>query len=520
MKSVEASVEYEEDIILNRLHEESFKKGKHVFSLRAYEVVDFSSQYGAEGSLSYTAPNILGPPCIFPRAGDHAYAYQMRTYGDWWNILPSSRKHFINLPPGCPAESQDFVEFLVEKKVSPIFMRVYEVYNPGAIVKILCYCYETQKWTVLWQGAPQIQNPSKSNCFSIEIESIDFLTDYYRIEFHHRHLNYYFEVDGLILYGEDRFPNPFTNHSLPSTSYLCSKPLVKKVVGDNFSNCTVSCFKASEQEYSGFAFDLLPHEILHTILSYLDLQSLCCTAKVSRVFREVCYDPVLYRDLNLQLYWHLVDESALKNLEPRLNSLRNMNLSWCGGQGRITHPYFIKFLETKCCNLTSLNISCCPFVNNHVLNAISKCCPSLQEFEMKSCHAADLTQSGFRFISEMKNLIYLDLYRTHIDKSSILTIIKGCTKLEHLLLGSCKNISSFNELASAVGKNLPNIKTLDFWRACSLTCIGILELADKCHELVELDIGWCYKIDAACGCIKKLISQCHNLKKLFLTAIR
>lgn len=67
----------EEEKLLVQLHCESTRKGQHLLSLRASEIVDFSSQYGTEDSLSYTAENLLGPPAIYPRAGDHAYSCQL-----------------------------------------------------------------------------------------------------------------------------------------------------------------------------------------------------------------------------------------------------------------------------------------------------------------------------------------------------------------------------------------------------------------------------------------------------------
>lgn len=71
------SVIDEEEELLVQLHYDASKRGQHFLSLRAYEIVEFSSQYGSEDSLSYTAENFLGPPTIFPRAGDHAYSFQL-----------------------------------------------------------------------------------------------------------------------------------------------------------------------------------------------------------------------------------------------------------------------------------------------------------------------------------------------------------------------------------------------------------------------------------------------------------
>lgn len=40
-------------------------------------VYSFSSQYGNNISISYTAPNIIGPPSKFPEYGDFPQAFAM-----------------------------------------------------------------------------------------------------------------------------------------------------------------------------------------------------------------------------------------------------------------------------------------------------------------------------------------------------------------------------------------------------------------------------------------------------------
>lgn len=505
----------EEEKLLVQLHCESSRKGRHILSLRAYEIVDFSSQYGTEDSLSYTADNLLGPPAVYPRTGDHAYSYQLRTYGEWWQILPSFQKTSVNLPYGTVIESQDFVEFRVERRIVPVLLRVYEIYNPGAIVKILSFCYDTEKWVVLWQGKPEYIDPSQSHCFSVTFKGIHYLSDYYRIEFHHKHLKYFCELDGLILYGEDNFPIHFPSYNIPMSGFpkICLKEVTNHV---NIDSKKEDNYVNNSQSY----FNLLPEEVMILIMTYLDLQSICKAASVSKYFQRSCYEPLLYRHLNLQLYWHLVDVLALKSLQSRLTSLDHLNLSWCGGQGRITPPFFIEFLESTCKFLSVLKISCCTFINNNCMKALASYCQNLKVLEMRCCRAKDLTQSGFKYLSQMPKLMYLDLYRTRIDTTSVLAIVKNCTNLDHLLLGSCTNVGMFDEVARSISKYLKNIKTLDFWRGVSLTCLGIYELAEHCHSLVELDLGWCHKIDANCGCLRQLISHNRNLKKLFLTAIR
>ncbi|GBM25693.1 F-box/LRR-repeat protein 4 [Araneus ventricosus] len=505
-------VELEEDTILYKMHNAASRKGRTVISLRASEVVDFSSQYGSNDSLSYTAQNIVGPPTVYPQTGDNAYSFQLRTYGEWWEMLPSHLKSSAILPCTTLVESQDFIEFHVERRVVPLLLRVYEVYNPGAIVKVLCYCYDTEKWVVMWKGEPQVLPPEESHCFSVEVEGIDFMTDFYRLEFHHKHLDYFCEIDGLILYGECRFCNYFPGYNLPKSS---KKESIQKCL----TNSGQKTVFTDETSQNSTCLDVLPSEVTSFIFSFLDLQSLCSASKTSKIFQKICYDPALYRDLNLQLYWYLVDVNALKSLQPRLSLLRKLNISWCGGQGRITTSYFIEFLEVNCQNLTSLRLANCSFVNDDCLKAVANYCPHLKELDMRCCHAKDLTQSGFKYISQMSKLIYLDLYRTKIDDKSLNAIVKSL-KLEHLLFGGCTDLRSINDIVIAVGKYLKSsLRTLDVWRATELRCAAVYAIAE-CSNLVELDMGWCYQIDASCGCIKHLIARCPKLKKLFLTAIR
>lgn len=51
-------------------------KDRHVKQY-AHSVLDFSSQYGIDLSISYTAPNITGPPTIYPECGDFPQTFAM-----------------------------------------------------------------------------------------------------------------------------------------------------------------------------------------------------------------------------------------------------------------------------------------------------------------------------------------------------------------------------------------------------------------------------------------------------------
>ncbi|XP_076362136.1 F-box/LRR-repeat protein 4-like isoform X2 [Tachypleus tridentatus] len=69
---------------------------------------------------------------------------------------------------------------------------------------------------------------------------------------------------------------------------------------------------------------------------------------------------------------------TLQGLENRCLSLQRLNLSWCGGEGRLTPSSFVQFVNKCGQKLTFLKVSNCSFLNNECLKAIAEHCPSLQ----------------------------------------------------------------------------------------------------------------------------------------------
>lgn len=74
----------------------------------AQSVLDYSSQYGSDFSISYTAYNITGRPSKFPDYGDFPETFAMRTYGPWWDTVPSRPPDIM--PQTIPdIVSQDYI---------------------------------------------------------------------------------------------------------------------------------------------------------------------------------------------------------------------------------------------------------------------------------------------------------------------------------------------------------------------------------------------------------------------------
>ncbi|XP_046548934.1 F-box/LRR-repeat protein 4-like [Haliotis rubra] len=170
----------------------------------AKDVVDFSSQYGSETSISYTACNLSGKSNIYPGYGDFTQACVFRTYGPWWRQAPSACRVYKKTRRAyC---SMDFIELSFEQKVYPIRLDVYETYHPGAVVKIMA-CDTTAgtdvdtgkvTWVTLWSDTPT-QIEMRPRVFSPPLNTVNFATDLIRLELCHEKLQYYTELDAVII---------------------------------------------------------------------------------------------------------------------------------------------------------------------------------------------------------------------------------------------------------------------------------------------------------------------------------
>ncbi|TGZ75369.1 hypothetical protein CRM22_000414 [Opisthorchis felineus] len=136
----------------------------------AFEVVDFSSQYGSESGTANTAGNLVGPCQVYPNYCDSSATCSFRTFGQWWRDCPSAIPPVNSRPDGY--SSEDYVDLYFDVPVVPIRLQIFETYNPGAIVRILA-CYRTQpadgpvnartlQWVTLWKAPEPVVHPSPS----------------------------------------------------------------------------------------------------------------------------------------------------------------------------------------------------------------------------------------------------------------------------------------------------------------------------------------------------------------------
>ncbi|KAI5635035.1 f-box-like domain-containing protein [Phthorimaea operculella] len=484
-------------------------------------VEDFSSQYGSEISVSYTAFNLRGPPSNFPDYGDYPQAFVMRTYGTWWEEAPSAQEDYMP-QNSSTIGSQDFVEVSFERAVYPMEVSVFETYNPGALVRI--WAWGATSWVLLWEGEPEYVGDTP-RIFSPPIRQMNFPSRVLRLEFNHRLLPYYTELDAVLLKGKEptnivRMKNNFTYSSLfyKKTPPVVEKgQLLNKILASNLHESVVlpnsRCTKQIDPGPPLGDFQRLPDETILCVMTYLDLQSLCRCAQVNRHFNRLASDSILYRSIDLRPYWHCVQSQVLVTLSMRCKFLQKLDLSWCGSHRMIHSNYVVNFIKDCGAELTHLRMNCCKFVDNSVLRAIVDTSTCLQELCLRS--VVGCTDWGC--LASLKRLKRLDLYRTDITTTATVAVVRANPALEHLNVGSCKMISAMDEVAMALGANCPNLVSVDFWKSYSLTPNGIRALGN-CRMLQELDVGWCLQAGGSGEWLAWLSGG--ELRKLFLGALR
>ncbi|XP_075058919.1 F-box/LRR-repeat protein 4 [Mixophyes fleayi] len=488
----------------------------------AKEVLDFSSHYGSENSMSYTMWNLAGTPNVYPSSGDFTQTAVFRTYGKWWNQCPSFPLPFKRTSPNF--FSQDYVELAFEEPVYPTAVHILETYHPGSVVKILAcsanpYSQSTPtevRWETLWSGEPRSVHSPQALQFTPCIKEIDFPTNLLRLETNSSLLEYYTELDAVELHGVKEKPML----SLKTTT-IDMNDLDEDDYDDGCGiDCLANHFSSSslrEWTNNGY-FDKLPYELIQLIISHLALTDLCRLAQTCKLLYQHCCDPLQYTHLSLQPYWANLNDTSLEYLLPRCTLVQWLNLSWTGNRGFISTSGFSRLLKVCGSELVRLELACGHFLNEACLEVITKMCPNLQELNLSSCDK--LPPQAFSHISKLCGLKRLVLYRTKIEQTALLSILNFCPEIQHLNLGSCVLIEDYDLIVGVIGAKCKKLRSLDLWRCKNITEKGIAELASGCTLLEELDLGWCPTLHSGTGCFTSLARKLTRLRKLFLTANR
>ncbi|XP_037073646.1 F-box/LRR-repeat protein 4-like, partial [Pollicipes pollicipes] len=146
--------------------------------------------------------------------------------------------------------------------------------------------------------------------------------------------------------------------------------------------------------------------------------------------RRLCADPVLYSQLDLQPYWHLVDASVVPFLVSRGSYLTKLDLSWCGSYGALTDADFCNVAAQLGSRLLCLRVDACDWFNGLCMEWTGLFCRGLEELSMRSC--CGLADDAFWSLQYLCSLRRLDLFRTEITAAPLAAFIRNASGLQHL----------------------------------------------------------------------------------------
>ncbi|XP_061169141.1 uncharacterized protein LOC133178461 [Saccostrea echinata] len=174
----------------------------------ASEVTGYSSQYSSGG---YSAKQILGKPNFYPRYGDSPLAWTQAT---------------------GKLNANQFIEVKFPEKVWLTKVNIYEIWNGGAVTRILAKNKKKQ-WVEIFKVS-KARVISKARKFSPEIKKVNFQVNELRIEIDCTVSRSWVEIDAVEIVGERRFC-PGQYKKIGDSCYLIKKA---KVSADSaFANC-------------------------------------------------------------------------------------------------------------------------------------------------------------------------------------------------------------------------------------------------------------------------------------------
>ncbi|OWF39443.1 F-box/LRR-repeat protein 4-like [Mizuhopecten yessoensis] len=487
------------------------------------EVTDFSSQYGSETSISYTACNLAGRSNIYPTYGDFTQACVFRTYGPWWNEVPSSRKKFNKRQADfC---SEDFIEVSFDIEVYPCKLEIWETYNPGAVVKIVA-CDSSSgsdvdsgkaRWQTIWKGEPE-ECPPKSRIFSPPLTNPFFKTKLIRLELCSVKCHYYTELDCIVMYGSlQPFPDlehlsliqqmeEYKNYSEPDNYVYMITSLMNQISVDASSQGealdgnstiyenkegTVPVLEPKGEEEEKEEEEEEEVEVEGDRVEELPIDTTAVTQDDTIVEDNGFFD--LLPEEVIQVILSYLDLSSLINTCCTCRLLQKQ----CSDSLQYTElnlqPYWYKVdssvlasFQSRCGHLHHLNLSWCGGRNNTVSTA------AFDKF--------------LRMCGQELSTLYL-ANCTFVNSDVMKCIANFCPKLKDLDIQGCSKIDGTDLLHL---QKIPNLTRLNLYRSLVDTN-SLVSLIKVFKNLEALNIGSCIRInnfDEVCLALGK------NCKKL------
>jgi hypothetical protein len=155
-----------------------FTENKAPLSQFAERVINFSSEY-TEAPGPWSSFVILGNPDTYPEYGDIQTA--------WAPKSPNAKAEYIT------------VGFSRKQYVNSI--KIYETYNPGAVVEVQIHNAESDNWEVVFSEEPILDLPKESRINNISFPMTNYLVDQLKIIMQTQKVTGWNEIDAVEISG-------------------------------------------------------------------------------------------------------------------------------------------------------------------------------------------------------------------------------------------------------------------------------------------------------------------------------
>lgn len=216
---------------------------------------------------------------------------------------------------------------------------IYETYHPGSIVALYAFDYIKDKWINIWsifsdniyktnlEAINRQMPPKSSRKFEPNLIRKDVFSDRLRVELEYTKLEYYSELDAIeisgVLFDINKLKTIAININKIANLFENQMEKITKPIANDVNNRSV---QENSRQHNTLLRDEkrlvntpiiktcsnivdLPKEILCLILSYLDLKAIFRLRSTCRTFYDACTFDYFYHKIDLQPYWHLVNNN-------------------------------------------------------------------------------------------------------------------------------------------------------------------------------------------------------------------
>ncbi|KAF5770771.1 putative F-box domain, leucine-rich repeat domain superfamily, F-box-like domain superfamily [Helianthus annuus] len=230
----------------------------------------------------------------------------------------------------------------------------------------------------------------------------------------------------------------------------------------------------------------LPSDVTANILNRIGMVDILENAqKVCTAWRKICKDPAMWRVINMNdLRGAIAEVSADKMCKHAVDR----------SQGQLVDITIVSTYDAE--------------LHLYVADRTSE----LRRLEM--AHLFFFGKLTTVALMKYPLLEELNLYEIRISKEEIETVGRYCPMLKTLKVnkrGYEGSLTRYNEIAIAIGQNLPGIRHLELI-GNKMTNVGLRVILDNCHHLETLDLRECLYIDLEGDLGKQCSKQIKYLK--------